>query len=354
MGEYNNFIESLNDELTLYNHNYVFNIPKVTVIIPAFNVEDYIYDCLISLVKQTLKEIEIIIINDGSTDNTFSIISTFAQYDKRIKIVNQSNQKSGAARNKAIKLAKGEYITFVDSDDTIELTTLETFYNTAKSNGNDIVICGAYTIKYGKFKKGYYSIEKIPKKLKNKNLNSKTIKENILTLPPIAWAKLYKTKFLTENRILFQEGCNGEDQIFFIETVLLANKIYIIDKNYYYYRKDRPTSLTHSKQKNDNSVILNFYEIEKFLQKQNIAQELNFKILNKYFIKSASWLGKCSKQYKEIYFNKFKNLQLHLRNIYPKYYWGKLNLKENDSYLIIKIKIFTTQLLLNRGINNAK
>lgn len=127
MGEYNNFIESLNDELTLYNHNYVFNIPKVTVIIPAFNVEDYIYDCLISLVKQTLKEIEIIIINDGSTDNTFSIISTFAQYDKRIKIVNQSNQKSGAARNKAIKLAKGEYITFVDSDDTIELTTLETF-----------------------------------------------------------------------------------------------------------------------------------------------------------------------------------------------------------------------------------
>ena len=98
MGEYNNFIESPNDELTLYNHNYVFNIPKVTVIIPAFNVEDYIYDCLISLVKQTLKEIEIIIINDGSTDNTFSIISTFAQYDKRIKIVNQSNQKSGAAR----------------------------------------------------------------------------------------------------------------------------------------------------------------------------------------------------------------------------------------------------------------
>ena len=89
-------------------------------------------------------------------------------------------------------------------------------------------------------------------------------------------------------------------------------------------------------------------------QKQNIAQELNFKILNKYFIKSASWLGKCSKQYKEIYFNEFKNLQLHLRNIYPKYYWGKLNLKENDSYLIIKIKIFTTQLLLNRGINNAK
>lgn len=354
MGEYNNFIESLNDELTLYNLNYVFNIPKVTVIIPVYNIEDYIYDCLISIVKQTLKEIEIIIVNDGSTDNTFSIISTFAQYDKRIKIVNQSNQKSGAARNKAIKLAKGEYITFVDSDDTIELTTLETLYNTAKSNKNDIIMCGAYTNKYRKSKKGYYSIEKIPKKLKNKILENNVIKENILTFPPIAWGKLYKTNFLTENKILFQEGCNGEDQIFFIKTVLLANNIYILDKNYYYYRKDRPTSLTHSKQKNDKSVILNFYEIENFLQKQNISQELNFKILNKYFIKSASWLGKCSKKYRTIYFKEFKNLHQHLLNIYPEYYWRKLNLKENDSYLTIKIKIFTTQMLFNRRKNNAK
>lgn len=354
MGEYNNFIESLNDELTLYSHNYVFNIPKVTVIIPAYNVEDYIYDCLITLIKQTLKEIEIIIVNDGSTDNTFSIISTFAQYDTRIKIINQNNSKTGTARNKAIKSAKGEYITFVDSDDKLDLITLEKLYNTATANNNDIVICGAYTVKHKKRKKGYYSIEKIPKKLINKNLDSTAIKENVLTLPPIAWGKLYKTDFLVKNNILFQEGCNGEDQIFFIKTSLLANKIYILDKNYYDYRKDRPTSLTYAKQKNDNSVILNFYAIEKFLNTQDISQDLNYKILNKYFIKSASWLGKCSKKYKKAYFEEFKILQAHLLNIYPEYYWGKLNLEENDSYLMIKIKIFITQMRFNRRKNNGK
>ena len=353
MGEYSNFIEALNAELTLYNHNYAFQIPKVTVIIPAYNVEDYIYDCLISLIKQTLKEIEIIIVNDGSTDNTFSIISTFAQHDKRIQIINQNNKKSGAARNKALKSAKGEYITFVDSDDKLEITTLETLYNTACIHKNDIVICGAYTIRHGKLKNGYYSVKKIPQNLKNKPIESTIIKQNILSLPSVAWGKLYKTDFLINNNILFQEGCCGEDQIFFIQAILLAKSIYILDKNYYYYLKDRPDSLTYSKQKNDNSVILNFYAIENFLQTQNNLQDLNFKILNKYFIKSASWLGKCSKKYRKIYFTDLKNLQSHLLKNYPFYYWGSLNLNENDSYLIIKIKIFIKQLQLNRRKNNA-
>ena len=127
MGEYNNFIESLNDELTLYNQNYVFNIPKVTVIIPAFNVEDYIYDCLISLVKQTLKEIEIIIINDGSTDNTQSI---FKQWEKEnnvfpIRYVYQENGGKCRAINRGLQLAEGELFFTVDSDDYLTDDALE-------------------------------------------------------------------------------------------------------------------------------------------------------------------------------------------------------------------------------------
>lgn len=354
MGEYNNYIESLKSELDLYNHDYSFSIPKVTVIIPAYNVEDYIYDCLISLIKQTLKEIEIIIVNDGSTDNTFSIISTFAQCDKRIKIINQNNKKAGAARNKAIKSAQGEYITFVDSDDKLNLNTIEKLYNTAKINDSDIVICGAYTIRHGKLKKGYYSIEKIPQNLKNKNLESFSITKNIFKLPAVAWGKIYKKEFLLKNNICFQEGCNGEDQIFFIKTVLLAQKIYIVNKNYYYYLKDRPTSLTYSRQKNDNSIILNFYAIEKFLREQDISQDLTYKILNKYFIKSASWLGKCSKHYREIYFSEFKNLQSYLSKNYFKYYWKYLPINKNDSYLMIKLKIFITRILFYRRNNYAE
>lgn len=162
MGEYNNFIETLNSELELYEYQYSFEKPKVTVIIPVYNAEDYIYGCLISIIKQTLKEIELIIVNDGSTDNTFSIISIFGQHDKRIKIINQKNAKTGAARNNALKLAKGEYISFVDSDDKLHKTALEELYKKANLNKSDVVICGAYSVKHNKKGKGYYSIEKIP------------------------------------------------------------------------------------------------------------------------------------------------------------------------------------------------
>lgn len=136
--------------------------------------------------------------------------------------------------------------------------------------------------------------------------------------------------------------------MFFIKTMLLADSIYIINKNYYYYLKDRKTSLTYSKQKNDNSVILNFYAIEKFLKKQNIDSNLNYKILNKYFIKAISWLGKCSNKYKTTYFNDLKKLQANLLKNYPTYYWGNLKIKEKDSYISIKIKIFISQIIFNR------
>ncbi len=348
MGEYNNFIETLNSELELYEYQYSFEKPKVTVIIPVYNAEDYIYGCLISIIKQTLKEIELIIVNDGSTDNTFSIISIFGQHDKRIKIINQKNAKTGAARNNALKLAKGEYISFVDSDDKLHKTALEELYKKANLNKSDVVICGAYSVKHNKKGKGYYSIEKIPHYLKNKVLKNNIIKKYIFSFPTTAWGKLYNTNFLIRNNILFQTGCNGEDQMFFIKTMLLADSIYIINKNYYYYLKDRKTSLTYSKQKNDNSVILNFYAIEKFLKKQNIDSNLNYKILNKYFIKAISWLGKCSNKYKTTYFNDLKKLQANLLKNYPTYYWGNLKIKEKDSYISIKIKIFISQIIFNR------
>ena len=113
--------------------------PKVSVIVPAFNVEKYISKCLLSLLNQTLKDIEIVVINDGSTDKTLEIVEKFEELDKRIRIINQENQKQGAARNRGMEIATGEYIGFVDSDDWVDLDYFEKLYLAAKKYNSDIV-----------------------------------------------------------------------------------------------------------------------------------------------------------------------------------------------------------------------
>lgn len=126
---------------------------KVSVIIPVFNTEKYISKCLSSLVNQTLDDIEIICVNDGSTDNSLEIIEKIANNDARIKIINQEHKKQGAARNSGLKIAEGEYIGFVDSDDWIDLNYYEMLYNTAKKYDADIALATNVRIGNGKTKK---------------------------------------------------------------------------------------------------------------------------------------------------------------------------------------------------------
>ena len=115
--------------------------PLISVIVPIYNMENYLEKCLDNLINQTLKEIEIICINDGSVDNSLKILKNFANKDNRIIILNQKNQGQGIARNNGIKIARGEYIGFCDPDDWIELNMFENMYNKAIQNQADIVEC---------------------------------------------------------------------------------------------------------------------------------------------------------------------------------------------------------------------
>uniref|UniRef100_UPI003864C4B3 glycosyltransferase family 2 protein n=1 Tax=Methanobrevibacter sp. TaxID=66852 RepID=UPI003864C4B3 len=112
----------------------------VSVIIPVYNVEKYLKECLDSVCNQTLANIEIICVNDGSTDNSLAILNEYAQKDGRIKIISQENQGLGAARNRGLEDASADYVYFLDSDDYIELTTLEKLFNNAVSNSSDVVL----------------------------------------------------------------------------------------------------------------------------------------------------------------------------------------------------------------------
>ena len=112
----------------------------VSVIIPVYNGEKYIEKCLKSLIDQSLKDIQIICVNDGSTDNTLSILNQFASKDNRIKVISTDNRGQGSARNTALKEANGEYISFIDADDWINENALELLYNKAKSDDLDMLI----------------------------------------------------------------------------------------------------------------------------------------------------------------------------------------------------------------------
>ena len=352
MGDYCRFLEELTEELIVTPPPKIKTTPDISVIIPVYNTESYIVECLRSVIHQKLKNIEIIVVDDGSTDKSASIIKMFMQYDWRIKLISQTNQGAGRAKNNALKIAKGKCIAFVDSDDVIDFDALETAYNIYLQTKSDIIIFGAYGLYKNKKTKCYYDIKRVPQKFVQKTLTPKDIFENLFKIPVIAMCKIYDREFLVKNNIFFQEVRKGEDQLFFIKSIILAKTLYIINKNFYGYRRDRKNSLTFAKQKKDKSVIENFYAIEEFLQKKNFQSEVKIKILNRYFDKCVSWLGKCEKNYKQEYFNELKILFNYLQKNYPELLSHQIKLSPYSSYLIIKFKLLC--LLLRRKLNGNK
>ena len=114
---------------------------KVSVIIPVYNSEQYLIKCLETIINQTLKDIEIICVDDGSTDSSLQILQDFSNIDNRIKIIKQQHEGTGVARNKGLSVTKGKYLSFLDSDDFFELNILEDLYNCAEKNNTDSVVC---------------------------------------------------------------------------------------------------------------------------------------------------------------------------------------------------------------------
>jgi len=217
---------------------------KVSIIIPVYNTEAYIEKNLNCLRNQTLKDIEIIIVNDGSTDKSMEIVNQLAKEDSRIKIINQKNLKQGAARNNGIKIASGEYIGFVDSDDWIDLDYYEKLYNTAKKYNAEIALATNVRIGNGQTKKRIHITKEeyiidLQKKMDICHLWKDGCPTN----------KLYKTSFLKQNNLSFPEGVCCEDKIFTTKSVYYANGIATVPNLYYYYFRNPNSTVNKSKKK---------------------------------------------------------------------------------------------------------
>ena len=197
---------------------------KVSVIVPVYNVEEYVVKCINSLVNQTLKDIEIIIVNDGTKDNSIQLIEKNFD-DKRIKIFNKENGGLASARNFGIKKAKGEYLFFVDSDDFVDENCLLDMYKKAEKTKVGMVICDYY--KY--FEDGYKKhIPIIP-------FFEKDNKKCSITSMPGAVCKLIKREVFIDNEIEFLENHYFEDNAIMPYVCALCNDFIYIKKPYYYY-----------------------------------------------------------------------------------------------------------------------
>lgn len=223
-------------------------ICKVSIIIPCYNVEMFISKCLESIVNQTYDKLEIICINDGSTDSTKDIINYIAQKDFRIKVVNQNNSGLSSARNTGIKYSTGEFILFVDSDDWLERNTLEMLVKKERAD----LICFSYNRVFQKIIQprklsltGNFEAAFIQRRivgLLDKELSDPSQTDSLVT----AWGKLYVTNIIKKNKIQFTDTkiIGTEDALFNIIFLEFAETVTIIDKPLYNYRKTNFNSLT--------------------------------------------------------------------------------------------------------------
>lgn len=233
---------------------------KISVIIPVYNVEKYIRECVESVLNQTFKDIEIIAVNDGTKDNSIKIIEEYLS-DGRLKIINKENGGLSSARNEGMKVARGEYIYFIDSDDFIEKDVLEVLYKNLESEKLDIVFSNFsfYNDKTKKEKKAKFTFpfeEKI-----NKGYYFLYNGEEINV-----WNRLYRKEFLEKYNFKFIEGIIYEDQDFGFKTILLAENIKYIENYGYKYRVGREGSIMSSqkKEKSLKSVQILKKELKNF------------------------------------------------------------------------------------------
>ncbi len=318
-------------------------MPKISIIIPVYNVEKYLPMCLDSVCYQSFKDIEIICVNDGSSDNSLAVLHAYKRRDKRIIIIDKENEGSGVARNTGLKIARGEYVYFVDSDDWLEQDVLLKAYKKAQDENADIVIFGGYSCYVkdnGKFdrKSGGYSADKLPKKYLDKVFSADDIKKDVFKFPSTAWTKLYKRSFLNENNILFQEIKVGQDQLPFFHSMITAKRIVLLPENLYCYRKNRTGAVTAVKKKKNFSPIYVFYAVEELLKNTGKLEDYKNIFINRYFSKATSWLGKFQDDLKREYFEEYSKLLEHVQQEYPFGWWVKFNPKMSDGYWKLKFK----------------
>lgn len=322
---------------------------KVSVIIPAYNVEKYINRCLESIISQTLKDIEIIVVNDGSTDSTLKKIAIFIEKDERINLINKDNQGVSSARNDGIKMAKGEYIFYIDGDDFIEENTLEELYNYAIRKDLDVVISDIYIYKNKKIINTMKDIE-----IKNEEVIS--AKDYLVKYfnnkgTYSVCNKLWKKSLYIDNNVFHPKDISyGEDGCTVPRLIINSNKIGKIKKCFYYYCMNEESAMHRGNKIKAYDYMKGYLLVKDYFQKKDISwytdYDFNYKF---YFVYShiinMSYYNKIiqknnNKDFKMVYDEMLNFIRKNDFSLDNKY------ISQRDKDNIVMLKFYKKSILL--------
>ena len=286
-------------------------IPKVSIVIPVFNSENLLKDCLISVQNQTLIDIEIIGIDDGSTDNSYNILEDFSENDDRFKVFHQENSGAGFSRNVALEKSNGEFILFLDSDDWIEKDTCEKLYNQATNLNSDLVLFDA--VRHLPDNQSMDLIHFL-RNGSNKDFSSlvfdyELVKDKVLNAYfGVIWSKFYKKSFILENNIKFPNHKLYNDVEFHVKSMLLARRISYFPKIFYHYNRIGQDSLQTLYVSSDEAIV--FYDVmcgvKEFLLENGFFEEFKSEFIEFTFKEFKRKLNEINDDFKPQYFEKIK------------------------------------------------
>lgn len=249
---------------------------KVSVIIPVYNAEKYLAECMDSVIEQTLKNIEIICVDDGSADESLRILKEYEKADRRVRILCQENAGAGAARNAGLAAAKGEYLSFLDADDFFEPDMLERAYSKAKEQKAQVIVFGSdqYREDLETFQEVGWTLRKhaLPP---YRPMNYQTFTENVFKVfVGWTWDKLFEREFVLKYQLKFQEQRTSNDLSFVFTAIVLAERIEVEEAVLAHQRRGNPESLSNTREKSWGC----FYEALKALRENLIRYGLFYEL----------------------------------------------------------------------------
>ncbi len=314
------------------------NLPLVSIVTPAYNASQYINRSIESLISQTYENVELIYVNDGSTDDTAEIIKSYTQSFQNIKMINTKNTGAGEARNIGLQKAKGKYIMFLDADDYFMPDMIEKMVTKIGNTKSDICICGSESYDSNTHKTcfNHHTIKK--QFLPNKTIFSpQDIKNNIFTVfATYPWDKMYKKQFILENNLCFLNLKSTNDSFFVLLSILLSQKITYTDEILIKYYTNLSNSITVNSVKNPEDFAFSLQEIKNYLLKLSIFYKYEQDFIN-YFIAASIYKFKIyPNEVSKKLIEKIKNHYFFEFNIYNKtenYFYEKNKYYEFLSYL---------------------
>lgn len=318
-------------------------LPLVSIIVPIYNVEKYLRQCLESLISQTLQNIEIICVNDASPDGSLTILREYEAKDERIIVIDlKKNVCLGGARNRGIYKARAEYITFVDSDDWVTKDMCEKLYESAMSNDADIVSCDYYE---------YRGESNIKRHIKYKSsifgMAKEIANKYFILFLPASWHNLYKKDIFVKNGVFFPENTFWEDVAIMPLTFLLANKIVKVDEPLYYYRLN---NYSISRRKNDCRFFERLVGANLFLQNmkrfgfyETYKEEIEYQYINQTY---DSIIWGCLNDFRPMEIERLETAKKDIKNNMPdfknnRYYKAK---QLTANYFVVKCITINTRL----------